>query len=219
MAKKNCTIQLSEFENYDTTTCPAFSLGNASNGSTTTNPDLGSSGGGGGGNIAGSGGNLSNPINVNGSSGSSYYDKSFHFTPPILSDGNNKGLKVDLTSASSSQFDGGNGSVQIEESPNSRFDPSELTTFVNVGEHTHEVELNQAIRIAGSDDVYVRYVLVGGGGGGGGAGLNKGTNGASGTKMTGGVFIVKRGTTLKIHVGGGGKAGKTKCTRILSNLD
>jgi len=57
------------------------------------------------------------------------------------------------------------------------------------------------------------------GGGGGGSGLNKGTNGANGTKMTGGVFVVKRRTVLKIHVGGGGKAGKTKCQRILSNLD
>ena len=219
IGKTNCTLTLSDFETYNATTCPAFSLGNGSNGSTTTNSDLGSSGGGGGGNIAGSGGGLTNPINVNGSSGSSYYDKSFHLTPPILSDGNNKGLKVDLTSASSSQFNGGNGSVQIEESPNSEFNPSELTTFVNVGEYTHEVDLNHTIRIAGSDDVYVRYVLVGGGGGGGGAGLNKGTNGASGTQMTGGVFIVKRGTQLKIHVGGGGGAGKTKCARTLSNLD
>lgn len=97
----------------------------------------------------------------------------------------------------------------------------ELTTYTNVGEYSHEVDLNPSLITASvnQEGIYVRYVLVGGGGGGGSAGLNKGTNGASGTKMTGGVFIVKRGTILKIHVGGGGGAGKTKCTRTLSNLD
>jgi hypothetical protein len=219
IGKSNCTLNLSDFETYDTLTCPAFSLGNGANGITTTNPDLGSSGGGGGGNVGGSGGDLTNAINVNGSSGSSYYDKSFHLSYPTLSDGSNKGLKVDLTSNTASQFDGGNGSVIIEESPDSSFSQTETTSYTNVGENTHNVELGALLRRAGSDDVYIRYVMIGGGGGGGGPGLTKGTNGASGTKMTGGVFIVKSGTTLKIHVGGGGKAGKTKCSRILSTLD
>ena len=219
IGKTNCNISLSDFENYDTLTCPAFALGNGSNGITTTNPNLGSSGGGGGGNIAGSGGSLVNPIDVNGSSGSSYYDKNFHLIYPTLSDGNNKGLKVDLTSNTNSQFNGGNGSVIIEESPDSSFSQTESTSYTNVGENIHTVELGASLRRAGSNDVYIRYVMIGGGGGGGAPGLTKGTNGASGTKMTGGVFIVKSGTTLKIHVGGGGKAGKTKCSRILSNLD
>jgi hypothetical protein len=78
--------------------------------------------------------------------------------------------------------------------------------YTTPGEQTHTV-------ITGSDgqDIYVKYEMSGAGGGGGGQGLTKGTDGASGTKMTGGVFKVKKGTILKIYVGGGGGAGKTKC--------
>ena len=214
IGKTTCSISLSDFLNYDTLLsipCKTPKYGNGTNGEQNiSNNNFGSGGGGGGGNNPGSGGTSASSTLINGMSGTSYYDKAFHLTPPTLSEGANKGLKVDLTAVNSGQFNGGKGSVQIEESTNNGSSYSITATFPpaggGAGEYNHTINSG-----ATNQDIYVRYIMIGGGGGGGGSGLTKGTNGANGTKMTGGVFVVKKGTVLKIHVGGGGEAGKTRC--------
>ncbi len=210
IGKSTCSISLSDFLNYDnllSTPCITPKYGNGTNGEqNNSNNNFGSGGGGGGGNNPGSGGTSTSSTLINGMSGTSYYDKAFHLTPPTLSEGTNKGLKVDLTSADSGQFNGGKGSVQIEESTNNGSSYSITGNYQVAGEYNHTISSG-----ATNQDIYVRYIMIGGGGGGGGAGLTKGTDGANGTKMTGGVFVVKKGTILKIHVGGGGEAGKTRC--------
>ena len=214
IGKTTCSISLSDFTSYDATdsTCIRTNLGNGINGQQNNDAvvnSFGSGGGGGGGNTPGIGGSIESSININGTSGKSFYDQSFHVKAPTLSDALNKGLKVDLKVADTGSFNGQNGSVTIIESLDQDFTRASSVprVYLQTGEHNHVVSQGTA----GVDDVYIKYEMSGAGGGGGGQGLTQGTNGASGTKMTGGVFKVKSGTTLKIYVGGGGGAGKTKC--------
>ena len=214
IGKTTCSISLSDFTNYDATasTCIRTNLGNGINGQQNNDAvvnSFGSGGGGGGGNTPGIGGSTESSININGTSGNSFYDKSFHVKAPTLSDALNKGRKVDLKVADTGSFNGQNGSVTIIESLDQDFTRASSVprVYSQAGEHNHVVSQGTA----GVDDVYIKYEMSGAGGGGGGQGLTPGTDGASGTKMTGGVFKVKSGDVLKIYVGGGGGAGRTKC--------
>jgi hypothetical protein len=209
IGKTSCSIGLSDFTSYDSAiTCTQKNLGNGTNGQQNNSIDsFGSGGGGGGGNNPGIGGAPTSSININGSSGSSFYDKSFHLNAPTLSDAENKGLKVNLKVADVGKFKGQDGSVTIIESTTQDFRSiAKTSNYTSPGEQTHTVTTGNV-----GQDIYIKYEMSGAGGGGGGQGLAQGTDGASGAKMTGGVFKVKRGTVLKIYVGGGGGAGKTKC--------
>ena len=219
IGKKTCSIELSDFTSYNGTPCANTNLGFGLDGEqNVTVNSYGSGGGGGGGNNPGNGGSSVGSLNINGASGSSYYDKSFHFNAPTLSDAGNKGSKVDLKVADTddnlkAKFKGKDGSVKIIESVDQVFSEVNDRTVnyvysLSSGEQTHTVT---TVPPAGQDFIYIKYEMSGAGGGGGGQGLTQGTDGASGTKMTGGVFKVKTGDVLKIYVGGGGGAGKTKC--------
>ena len=208
IGQTTCSISLSDFTGYDTNACNTANPGNGENGQQNNGfKSFGSGGGGGGGNNPGSGGSPTSSININGSSGSSFYDTSFHLNAPTLLDAGNKGLKVDLKVADTGKFKGQDGSVKIMESTTQDFSSiAKTSNYTTPGEQTHTVTTGSA-----DQDIYIKYEMSGAGGGGGGQGLTQGTDGASGAKMTGGIFKVKHGTVLKIYVGGGGGAGKTKC--------
>ena len=221
IGKKTCSIGLSDFTSYNGTLCANTNLGFGLDGEqNVTEKSYGSGGGGGGGNNPGNGGSSVGSLNINGASGSSFYDKSFHFNAPTLSDAGNKGSKVDLKVVDAGQFRGQNGWVKIIESVDQVFSEVNDRTVnyvysLSSGEQTHTVT---TVPPAGQNFIYIKYEMSGAGGGGGGQGLTQGTDGASGTKMTGGVFKVKSGDVLKIYVGGGGGAGKTKCRGAFLDL-
>ena len=219
IGKTSCSIGLPDFTSYDpstvsplppSNTCTKTNLGNGENGQQNVTVDsYGSGGGGGGGNNPGNGGSPTGSININGTSGSSFYDQSFHLERPSLSDSENKGLKVNLkvVDTGNALFKGKDGSVTIIESTTQGFSSIARTAnYTTPGVHDHTVTTGST-----NQDIYIKYEMSGAGGGGGGQGLTPGTDGASGSKMMGGIFKVKRGDVLKIYVGGGGGAGKTKC--------
>jgi len=214
IGQTTCSISLSDFTGYDTNPCTTTNPGNGENGQQNNAVNsYGSGGGGGGGNNRGIGGTPTSSININGASGSSFYDASFHLTAPTLSDAGNKGLKVDLKvdDTGNPLFKGKDGSVKIMESTTQGFSSIARTENYPKAGNTTGVYDHEVTTGSTNQDIYIKYEMSGAGGGGGGQGLTQGTDGASGSKMMGGVFKVKSGDILKIYVGGGGGAGKTKC--------
>ena len=207
IGKNSCTLNLSQFKNFETLSCENnINYGNGQNGSITTNSDIGSGGGGGGGNILnpGTDGGLAGK---NGGVGKSYCDRNININNSCRAVmASNKGLKVDLTQANSG-FDGGNGSAIIKYYNNNSCSGTPTTTNFNTsGINSYTVPGST------SNDYCIEYEITGAGGGGGGIGPKQGTDGSSGTKVSG-KFLAKGGKIIKIYVGVGGKAGKTGCIR------
>jgi hypothetical protein len=211
IGKRTCTLSLSDFSSYDVSLSCDINFGNGKNGAISTNRNFGSGGGGGGGNFLNSSqnGGIEGQIGLG---GANYCDKYYHITENcVFSSADNKGLKVDLTQPLDilgiNQFDGKNGYAIIKKYDNNTCSGSPTIT-------TYNLPGLQIYTVSGSSssEFCIEYELAGAGGGGGGAGINFGTDGGSGGKVTG-KFNVKGGTSINLYIGQGGKAGKSRCVR------
>jgi hypothetical protein len=220
IGKTSCSFSLSDFENYDTMQSAGCSLnlGNGLNGNNSTEINLGGTGAGGGGNsnaISGINNVVSGNYQASSSyNGNSYCDNSQHvqscrqineFDQNFFV---NKGLKLDNTK-NLTDLNGKSGIIEIWLfSEAGGIIAMQNRVFSTAGVHEYTVPAPSAGMI--NNTFYIKYVMSGAGGGGGGSGEFSGTDGFSGSRITG-MFKVESGKIVKFYVGGGGNSGKTYC--------
>ncbi|MFM8185357.1 MAG: hypothetical protein ACKN9I_00310, partial [Alphaproteobacteria bacterium] len=222
IGKTTCNISLSDFLNYDSympATCQQ-NLGNGLNGVDASIQEIGGTGGGGGGNSNAQAGSISTSSSGGSSSfsltpsqnGKSYCDQNLHLTLCDVSFGNNAGKKVNITENDIGLFDGQSGSAIIKVAPENNTPDASKTVYNYSTPGVYTITVPTLASVIGKTDIYfyVDYDIIGGGGGGGGEGIAQGTSGNSGSRVRG-KFRIEAGKSFKVHVGGGGKAGKTGC--------
>jgi len=222
LGKPTCNISLSDFLNYDSympENCQQ-NFGNGLNGKISTIEEIGSTGGGGGGNSSAESGTI-NSVTVNGvtshslslsENGRSFCDQNLHINLCNVTLANNGGLKVNITENDTGLFDGQSGYAIIKVAPTDDTPDESKTVYNYSAPGVYTITVPTLASVIGKTDIYfyVDYEIAGGGGGGGGEAIAQGTDGNPGSKVSG-KFKIEAGKSFKVHIGGGGKAGKTGC--------
>ena len=222
VGKNSCNISLSDFLNYDSympATCQQ-NLGNGQDGNEASIEEIGGTGGGGGGNSNASQGSIF-VTTVNGvnnyaftpaQNGKSFCDQNLHLSICEVSLGANAGRKVNITENDTGLFDGQSGSAVIKVAPENNTAEASKTVYTYNTPGVYTINIPTLSSVIGKTDIYfyVDYDIIGGGGGGGGEAIAPGTDGNAGSRVRG-KFRIEAGKSFKVHVGGGGKAGKTGC--------